>query len=80
MVGKVEYPKLNHDFCTNNWFFIAQKGHSEFWLLKNMNQIFVISLKFHLLPCSLCTLLVKKRLEGGSSGQMAGKAAWLRLC
>ena len=46
---------------------------------KHESNVIVISLKFHLLPCSLCTLRVKKRLEG-SSGQMFGKAAWLKLC
>ena len=34
VVDRVKKVKFEHDFCTNNWFFIAQIIHSELFLLK----------------------------------------------
>ena len=28
VVGRIKNVKFEHDFCTNNWFFIAQIIHS----------------------------------------------------
>ena len=34
VVGRIKNVKFEHDFCTNNWFFSAQKGRCA--LLLNM--------------------------------------------